>query len=64
MKEFKVYESEIPEYLTIRLGMNERALLARMLTKWGISVDVAGDTFRHILNQGVCRIYEERYGEE
>jgi hypothetical protein len=63
MGDFKVHESEIPEYLTIRLGMSERALFARMLTKWGISVEFAGDTFEHILNQGVRKVYEERYGK-
>lgn len=61
---FKVYESEIPEYLTIRLNATSRALFARMLTKWGISMEHVGDTFEHILNESVSKYYEERYGEE
>lgn len=61
---FKVHESEIPEYLTIRLGMTERALFARMLSKWGIPIEHVGDTFEHILNEGVQRYYKERYPDE
>ncbi len=52
MNKFKVHESEIPEQITIHLGMTERALFARMLTAYGFSVDVAGDTFEHIIKKG------------
>jgi len=60
---FKVNEREIPEHITIRLNMTTRALFARMLTEWGTPIEHVGDTFEHILNEGVRKYYEERYGE-
>jgi hypothetical protein len=64
MKEFKVHETEIPKQITVNLGMYERALFARILTRCGINVDNAGDTFEFIFKKGLRKYYEERYGEE
>jgi hypothetical protein len=61
---FKVNEREIPSELTIHLGLMERALFARMLTAYGISVDVAGDTFEHLLKTGLKTLYNERFPED
>ena len=57
-------QSEIPEYLTTRLGMNERALFARMLTAYGIKVEDAGDTFEHIIRRGIQEFYDKRFPDE
>jgi len=61
---FKVNEHEIPSKITVNLGMYERALFARMLTAWGFGVEDAGDTFEHILKQGLRKIYDEKFGDE
>jgi len=34
MNNFKVYENEIPKKINVNLGLNERAMFARMLTAW------------------------------
>jgi hypothetical protein len=62
MNDFKVNENEIPEQITVHLGMNERALFARMLTAYKFSVEDAGDTFEHILKQGLRKTYEDQFG--
>ena len=61
---FKVNEREIPKQITVNLGMTERALFARMLTAWGFGVEVAGDTFEHIIREGIKKVYAERFPEE
>lgn len=60
-EKFKVHESEIPSKITIHLDLQEKVLLARMLTKYGISVDVAGDTFEHLFKAGLKTFYNERF---
>lgn len=58
-KPFKVHQEEIPEKVTVHLGMTERSLLARMLTAWGFSVEDAGDTIEHIMKKGIHKRYQE-----
>jgi len=64
MSKFKVNEYEIPLKITVNLGMYERALFARMLTAWGFGVEDTGDTFEHVLKQGLRMVYEEKFREE
>lgn len=61
---FKVYEQEIPSKITLNLGLTERALFARMLTAYGISVEDAGDTFEHLLKTGLRELYEKRFSND
>lgn len=63
-QQFKVNEKEIPSQITINLGLMERALFARMLTKYGISVDVAGDTFEQIFKTALKNEYKTRFPED
>jgi len=64
MNNFKVYENEIPKKIDVNLGLNERAMFARMLTAWGFSVEDAGDTFEHVLKQGLKKVYDETFKED
>ena len=61
---FKVYEDEIPSQITINLSSMEKAVFARLLTKFGFGVDVAGDTFRHLYKKGLFKVYNEYETEE
>jgi len=64
LTKYKVHKCEIPKKIIVNLGMHKRALFARMLTAYGISVDVAGDTFEHIIREGIKMVYENRFKEE
>ena len=64
MNNFKVYENEKPKKITVNLGLNERAMFARMLTACGFGVEDAGDTFEHVLKQGLKKIYDETFKED
>lgn len=59
-----VHESEIPPNITIKLGLEDKAILARMLTKFGIGVDVVGDTFEHIFKTALKNEYKNRFPDE
>lgn len=57
----KVHENEIPEFITVHLGMNERALFARILNMSGIGIENVEDTFEFILKRGLDMYYKEKH---
>lgn len=60
---FKVSERDIPSQLTIHLGLEERAIFARMLTAYKIEVSEAASNFDGILKAGLKREYNHRFPE-
>ena len=63
-EKFKVYESEIPDKITVNLGAMDKCLFARMLTDFGFGAEVAGDTFEHLLKKGLKKVYNEYHPED
>jgi|GEM_PF-4814698 len=63
LSEFRVLTKEIPQEMTFVLSENERCMLADLLTRFGIKVGVAGDTFHHLYRKGLERVYADLFQE-
>lgn len=64
MSEFKVNEKDLPSTITIHLSAMEKAAFARLLTKFGFGVNVAGDTFHNLYKRGLFKVHNEYYPED
>jgi hypothetical protein len=61
---FHVSSNDIPDKMTIYLSETEKCIFARLLTKFGISPDVAGDTYHHLYKKGLEKVYEQHNSEK
>jgi hypothetical protein len=63
VKKFRVSTNEIPDRITINISETEKCIFADLLTRYGIPVDVAGDTFQHLYRKGLEKMYQEEVQE-